>query len=87
MLLYNQPEQKYLPGLIKIAKYLYKQKSLLLKLEGILDAGDLGLESLVNFQTLLDGIAAVDDRRVVTIANELSDTTSWHLRIFLCQKH
>ena len=44
MLLYNQPEQKYLPGLRNFTKYLYKQKSLLLKLEGILDAGDFGLE-------------------------------------------
>ena len=62
MLLYNQPEQKYLPGLRMFAKYLYKQKSLLLKLERILDAGEFGRESLIDFQALLDGVTTVYHR-------------------------
>ena len=60
---------------------------LLFKLEGILDAGEFCLESQIHFQALLDGIAAVDNRRVVAVADELSDATGGHLRIFLSQIH
>ena len=59
----------------------------LLEFKGVFNAGYLSRESFINLQTLLDSITTVDDRRVVTVADELSDTASRHLRVFLSQVH
>lgn len=82
-----QPKQKHLPGLKNITKYFYNLIFLFLQFEGVLDTGELGLEGLIHLQALLDGVAAVDDRRVVAVADELSNATRRHLRIFLSQIH
>ena len=60
---------------------------LLLQLEGILDAGEFGREGLIDLQPLLDGIATMNDRRVIAVANQLTYTPRWHLRVLLGKVH
>ena len=60
---------------------------LALQLEGSLNAGELCREGLIDFQALLDGVAAVDDGGVVATADELTDARSGHLGIFLGKIH
>jgi len=46
---------------------------LLLQAEGSLDAREFVGESLVYLEALLDGVAGMDDGRVVTVSDKLSD--------------
>ena len=47
-------------------------KSLLFQPEGVLDAGQLFAEGLVDLEALLDGGAAVENGAVVATADELT---------------
>ena len=47
---------------------------LLLQLEGVFDTGQFRTEVLVHLQALFNGRTAVNDRRMVASANQLSDT-------------
>ena len=71
------------------ARFEYRMASLLLLLqsERPLDAADFLREALVDLQTLLDGVAAVNDCRVIAVTNQLADTGSRHLGVFLSQIH
>ena len=59
----------------------------LFELEGILDTTQFCGEGFINLQALLNRITAVDDGGMVTIAYQLSDTSCWHLGVFLSQIH
>ena len=77
--------------------YTYKKDSpsnemgsfyfLFLKFKGVLYATEFGRKRLINLQSLFHGITTMNHSRMVTIANELPDTRSRHLRIFLSQLH
>lgn len=60
---------------------------LLLYLERILYALNLVQEVLVCFQAVFHLCAAVDDGRVVTVADELTNAACRHFCVFLCQIH
>ena len=60
---------------------------LLLQSERTFNAADFLRETLVNLQALLNGVATVDNRRMIAVANQLTNTSSRHLCVFLCQIH
>ena len=60
-------------SLMPAATKLQHATPLFLQLEGILNTGQFGREGLVHFQALFDGRAAVDDCRMIAVADELSD--------------
>ena len=60
---------------------------LLFQSERTLNTADFLRKSLVDLQALLDSIATVDDSRMIAVTNQLADTSSRHLSIFLCQIH
>lgn len=63
------------------------RKNLFLQLKRGLYADDLSRESFVDLKSFLYTRAGMDDGRVVTVTDELADTTCRHLRVFLSQIH
>ena len=60
---------------------------LLLQLEGVLNALELGKEEFVGHHALFHLSATVDHRRMVAVADEFADSCSRHFGVFLCQIH